>query len=270
MYLATFHATSIAPVFRRVQHRLRCPTLCAVCHGFNNHRICAACTERYAVTRVRCTRCALPLPSALSRCATCDHAPPPFIRTVAACDYAFPWSDLMQGFKSRAQLDLAPALATMLTNALARHATAAASSANGATEVAAGACDGGTVARCDVVLPMPASTQRVRERGFNPAWEIARRVARAVQLQTSASVLQRLVHTPSQRGLTHAERRANVRGVFAVSAHQTAWVRHRRVALIDDVMTTCATASEATHALLQAGATSVEVWLLARTPDPDG
>ncbi len=174
----------------------------------------------------------------------------------------------MQGFKSREQLDLAPALATMLTNTLARHATAAAFSANGASDVANGAYD--VAARCDVVLPMPASAQRVRERGFNPAWEIARRVARAVQLPTSASVLQRLVHTPSQRGLTHAERRANVRGVFAVAAHQTAWVRHRRVALLDDVMTTCATASEATHALLQAGATSVEVWLLARTPDPGG
>ncbi len=220
--------------------------MCAVCHGLGAGRICLTCIDHFAQGTVRCDGCALPLPTAVQHCAACDASPRPFTRAIAACDYAFPWNGLMQAFKSQRQLDLAPAWAALLDRAVRS------SEAHG-----------------NLLLPVPASTRRLRERGFNPAWEIGRRLARLRSMPAYATVLQRVCDTPTQRGLTQTERIANVRGVFTVPTRHVDRVRGRHVVLVDDVMTTGATASEATHTLLNAGAASVQVWVLARTPNPD-
>lgn len=75
--------------------------------------------------------------------------------------------------------------------------------------------------------------------------------------------------TPHQTTLPPGERAANVRGAFAVEPLRTAEVRGRRIALVDDVVTTGATVAELSAMLLGAGAASVQVWMLARTPAPD-
>jgi predicted amidophosphoribosyltransferase len=79
-----------------------------------------------------------------------------------------------------------------------------------------------------------------------------------------ADVLVRPLDRAPQAGLDRAARRRNLQGAFAVP--HSAAVAGRRLALVDDVLTTGATAAEATQALLAAGAASVEVWALARTP----
>ncbi len=118
-----------------------------------------------------------------------------------------------------------------------------------------------------LVMPIPCSRERVRERGYNPAWELARRIATRLDLEADHRSLERVVDTPRQRGLSRAERLRNLRGAFAVRAEARARLQGLSITLVDDVMTTTATAAEAARCLLAAGALEVSVWIAARTPD---
>ena len=184
------------------------------------------------------------MPAGVAICGACIVDPPPFDGALAAVDYAHPWSALITQFKFHAALDLAPALSSLLQTA-AQSADAPAP---------------------DLLLPVPLSAARLRERGFNQAWELTRRLGRALALPTDAQLLLRLKDSPHQLALPPEERAANVRGVFAVEPLRRAELNGLSVAVIDDVMTTGATLGEVTRVLKQAGAARVEAWALARTP----
>ncbi|MET0348232.1 MAG: ComF family protein [Rhizobacter sp.] len=218
------------------------PSLCAVCHGWGPSRVCPACLARFAEPAPRCTRCALRVPPGVATCGACLVAPSPLDGAVAAVDYAFPWDHLLLAFKFHAALDLAPALAARLR---------AATQANGP-------------AAPELVLPVPQSPDRLRERGFNQAWELARRLGPPADAHT----LLRVRHTPHQLALPEAQRAANVRGAFAVEPSRRHRLAGRHVAVVDDVMTTGATGREVARVLLEAGAASVCWWAVARTPRP--
>ena len=115
-------------------------------------------------------------------------------------------------------------------------------------------------------LPVPLSARRLSERGYNQSWELAQRIARQLRLPAQADLLQRPQDTRHQADLDRAERRRNLHGAFMVDPRRRALLQGRRVALVDDVMTTGATAREAAATLLRSGAAAVEVWALARTP----
>lgn len=117
----------------------------------------------------------------------------------------------------------------------------------------------------DVVVPVPLHRERLRERGFNQSFLLARPLARAGRLPI-VHAIDRTVNTKSQVGLQGAARRANVREVFTVAPRRRDGVSRRRVLLVDDVMTTGATVDECARALLGAGAKKVDVIVLARTP----
>jgi ComF family protein len=108
----------------------------------------------------------------------------------------------------------------------------------------------------------------LHQRGYNQAWELTRRLARCLKLNCAAGVLLRLRDTDRQTGLSRAERERNLRNAFMVAPKAECLLRDRHVALIDDVMTSGATATVASRALLRAGAARVDIWLLARTPMP--
>jgi ComF family protein len=220
------------------------PTPCAVCRGWSRQRLCTDCLQRHATQRTRCVGCALPLPEGVAHCGACIAAPLPLAHTIAAVDYAFPWSGLVTAFKFHAALDLADALSRVLADAV--QATAAAPP--------------------DAVLPLPLGRQRLAERGMNQAWELARRVARHLGLRAEAGALERRVETPHLADLPRDERAKAIRGAFALAPGASTVVTGRHIALVDDVMTTGATAGEAARTLLAGGAASVRLWVLARTP----
>ena len=224
----------------------RLPSLCAVCHGWGAQRVCAQCVQRFAPAVPRCQRCALHVPHGVAQCGACLTAPPPFTSALAAVDYAHPWDALITHFKFHGALDLAPALARRLLDAFERSEAAAPT----------------------LLLPLPLSDTRLRERGHNQAWELARRIGRALHCPADARLLLRVKDTPHQLAFPPEQRASNVRGAFAVEPRRLAEVRGRRVTLVDDVMTTGATAVEASRTLLQAGASEVHVWVVARTPRP--
>jgi ComF family protein len=223
------------------------PSQCAVCHGWGTQRVCAQCVARFAPALHRCTRCAIDVPAGVGVCGVCIKAPPPFEHTLAAVDYAHPWDGLITRFKFHSALDLAPALTQRLLDAFQR------------SEQAAPA----------LLLPIPLSAARLRERGYNQAWELTRRLARELRCAADAGLLLRVKDTPHQLALAPGKRAANVHAVFAVEPQRRNELQGRTVTLVDDVMTTGATVAEAARVLLQAGAARVDVWVVARTPRTD-
>jgi len=117
----------------------------------------------------------------------------------------------------------------------------------------------------DVVIPVPLDLQRLRWRGFNQAAVLARFVAARRRRPFNAMALRRCRSTPPQVGLGESERRRNMAGAFALRDRDA--VRGRTVLLIDDVMTTGATAEECAKTLRRAGARRVDVLVLARAAE---
>jgi ComF family protein len=225
------------------------PSPCGVCGSWcRPSGVCGRCLARFSSAAPRCTRCALHVPDGQALCGRCLEQPPRFSRSLTAFDYAFPWDGVIAQFKFREGLGWAPALARQLARAVAEDAPA-----------------------IDLITAVPLSESRLRQRGYNQAWEIARRLAPLLARPARHDLLHRLRETPQQAQLDQARRAANLRGAFMPGgAAARAAVRGRCVALVDDVLTTGATADEATSALLEAGARAVHVWVLARTERPGG
>ncbi len=231
--------------------RWRLPSQCAVCRQWGGERVCDDCLLRFARPVLRCTRCALDVPVGVAVCGACLAEPPPFERSLAALDYTFPWAGLITRFKFHDGLDLAAVFAQRM---LAAHA------ADRAAHPA--------MPQPTWLLPVPLSAERARERGYNQAWELARRLSRALHCPADANLLLRVRDTLHQLALPVEQRAANVRGAFAVEPRRRDELRGRIVAVVDDVVTSGATIAEISRVLLQAGAAQVQVWMLARTPRP--
>jgi len=217
------------------------PSLCAVCRGWGRQRVCADCVARFAPLVARCQRCALRTPGGIEVCGACILAPPVQASAAAAFDYAAPWDRLIAAFKFHGALELAPFFVSRL-------------------------CGTPPIGR---VLPIPLSTQRLRERGYNQAWELARRLAAATGTTADAALLLRVRDTPHQVDLPLGEREKNMRNAFAIEPRRRAEVRGAVFTLVDDVMTSGATLAAAAHVLLEAGAAEVHLRVLARTPRPE-
>ena len=115
----------------------------------------------------------------------------------------------------------------------------------------------------DAVIPLPLHEKRLRERGFNQALELAKPVAVRLGSPIERTILFRTGHTLPQAGLSLKERKANVLRAFATRKKLTG----KRVLLVDDIATTCASVEAASHVLREAGAASVDVAVVARTPE---
>jgi len=220
-----------------------------ICRGWCDGALCPHCDARFAFSRERCAGCALPLaidPSAPEpvRCLRCRLAPPPWSRVVAGVDYGYPWDRLLADLKFHQRLEPTAALLHPLLARLR------------------------DVRGSDVrIVAVPLARERLRERGYNQSWELARRLAGTLWLQARADALFRVRDTGHQLGLHRSARGANLQGAFVVTPRHAAWVRGARIALVDDVLTTGATAHAAARTLRAAGARDVQVWVVARTPE---
>lgn len=216
---------------------------CAICRRWPARALCEACVTRFAQPVVRCATCALPVPAGVIRCGACLREPPPLDNCIAAVAWGYPWSASIANYKFAGQPGWAATWATLMRSAPW-------------AEPALEAADG--------VIPMPLSVQRLRERGFNQALEIARRLAPA---KTDAYTLLRIRDTAPQRLLDREGRQRNVHGAFAVEPSRVARVKGRHMLLVDDVMTSGASLHAAALALRQAGAARVSALVLARTDE---
>jgi ComF family protein len=131
-----------------------------------------------------------------------------------------------------------------------------------AEELLARADARGLLAAGCVLVPVPLHPRRLRERGFNQSERLARELARRTSCRLLAGALVRRKDTPAQTGLSAAARRANLRDAFVV--RRRAPLAGRTVVLVDDVLTTGATARACARALREAGAGEVRLLTVAR------
>jgi ComF family protein len=222
------------------------PPSCLLCAGTGEgaRDLCADCLAALPEAEPCCPCCALPLPDGAQSlpCGRCTAHPPPFAQTLALFRYADPVDGLIQRLKFGGQLPVARLFGELLAARLA----------------AAG------LATPDAIVPVPLHPQRLRERGFNQALELARPLARRTGALLLPQAVVRTRATPAQSGLPLRARRANLRGAFA--ARLPAPVRH--VVLLDDVVTSGATVDAVARQLVTAGCGTVTVVCVARTAAP--
>jgi len=246
------------------------PAVCPSCReglpGSSPGGICPACWNEVPVHAGRaCVRCDLPFPAdpggmecagedgtagpaRAEVCAACRTDPPPFSMLRAAAPYTGRMRRILKVFKFHDQPGLAGPLAMLMAR---RWQADAFHSWTGV----------------DVVVCVPQRLWKRRARGYNPASLLAARFARAMGLPCRASMLQKTRWTPDQARIhTIPRRAANVAGAFTVPPRRTHRLLGRRVLLVDDVVTTGATASACSRALIEAGALEVVVLAAARTP----
>ena len=226
------------------------PHQCVLCRRFaETTGLCTACWEDLApIAAPICERCGLPLGHTLADplCAAC-WATPPRLAAIRGCfRYTGSARDLILAFKHGDGLQLTPFLTRLMARLFIE-----------------------LVQDDTLVVPIPLHRRRYYRRRYNQAAELARHLCAVDGLGMFAPhVLIRRRATRSQGGLSRHQRMRNVNGAFAVPPSAQATLQDRPVLLIDDVMTTGATLSEAARRLEAAGSGDVSALVLARVTRP--
>ena len=227
------------------------PPLCLACHRplAAHNSICARCWADIAFIRPPlCDRLGIPLPfdiggTMVSAAAEAD--PPDYDRARAVARYDGVMRELVHDLKFRDRHDARRVFGRWLVDA-----------------------GSALLADADFVIPVPLTRLRLAARRFNQSAILAQEVARLTGLRYAPAVLVRARRTAPQVGLSRQQRRDNVAGAFAVAPDQGGALAGANIVLIDDVITTGATARACTRPLKRAGAARVDVLALAMVTDP--
>jgi ComF family protein len=217
------------------------PAHCVLCGdpGSRHLDLCGPCFGELPWNRRPCPRCAAPLPPDVDRplCGECIKSLPSWEAAKSPLAYAYPVDKLVQRFKFEGDLAVGRLLGTLLAGYLAA---------------------GGE--KPDCIVPVPLHASRLKERGFNQAIELARPIAKRLKLPVRLDLCERSRGTEVQSKLDASERKKNLRDAFAVKVS----VQGMHLALLDDVVTTGATAETLAQAFKEAGAARVSLWSVCR------
>lgn len=237
MHLAGFTEKLAAAVLNAV-YPSRCPVCQAPSDSASHAPICRRCFS--TITRYQgpsCPVCALPLASEhAGLCGDCLRRKPRFSRVVAYGLYTGALRAAINHLKFAPVKRLSRPLGRLLAEL--------------------------RVPAADVIAPVPIGVRTLRERGFNQTLLLARALSRRTGIALSAGLLYKKKETLPQVGLSSRQRMANLKGAFGAREG----LNGQRVILLDDVVTTGATARECSKALAKAGAREVTVVALARAP----
>jgi ComF family protein len=222
------------------------PTLCVACREpVEGEGVCAACWAKLSfIAPPFCPRLGIPFvydpgPEMLSMEAIA--APPAYRRARAAVRYDDVARTLVHALKYQDRTDLAPVMGRWMARA--------------GRELTEGA---------DMLIPVPLHWRRAWRRRYNQSGALARVIARQSGIEVKTELLRRVRATEQQIGLSRAQRATNVQGAFQVSAKMQSELQGRRIVLIDDVLTSGATADACARALLRAKAAQVDLLVFAR------
>ncbi|AKS07739.1 ComF family protein [Pseudomonas trivialis] len=223
---------------------------CLICDEAteSTHCVCNVCETELPWLLEHCDVCALPLPMEGLICGQCQTQPPAFKQVIAPWTYSFPIDSLISRFKHQARWPFGQMLARLLAQHLQHR------------------LDNTELTRPDCLLPVPMARKRLRERGYNQALMLTRWLSSELNLPHDEHLLLRPHDTVAQQALDAKTRKRNLLGAFALAPG--AQVQGRHFALVDDVLTTGATAHSLAQLLMKAGARQVDVYCLARTPKP--
>jgi len=218
------------------------PPTCILCGnpGHNSRDICHSCYTHLPRNNLCCYRCAEILETPTTApvlCGRCLSRHPAFDETYAPFIHQGAIRHLIGTLKFGANYKNARLLGMLLADHLKQ-----------------------TAERPDLILPVPLHKARYRERGFNQAIEIARTVAKEMQIPLDLTSCRRHRDTPHQTQLPAKKRRKNLKNAFSLIKP----IHAKHIAILDDVMTTGSTAHELASVLKKAGASRVDVWVCAR------
>jgi len=217
------------------------PYCCIACHKLSDRQqdLCHSCLNSLPLIETMCTQCAHPLP-AQNLCGQCRQQTPAFDKTIAAFAYTDLIPHFIQQFKYQHRLVYGRVLGDLLLEQILRYHPV----------------------DVEALIPMPLHWWRHLRRGYNQSYLIAKILGKQLGLPVYQQSIYRRRATKIQRSLTKSQRAQNMQHAF----HLGKTLPYQRVAIIDDVMTTGHTVNALAQALKQAGATWVEVWVIARTP----
>lgn len=219
--------------------------LCASRHE-NEHGICQPCFTALPWHKLpQCPQCGLHTHAVGSICGNCLNSHPDFDATHTLFTYDYPVDRLLQHYKYNNSLQLGHTFAQLLYENKLKQLS--------------------DIDKIDLIIPMPMHPTRLKERGFNQALEIARILSKKMRIKLDYKLCKRSKHTPPQASLPLKERVKNINGAFKVMTDSASHFQNKRIAIVDDVMTTSASLNELAKTLKQAGAAHVECWVVART-----
>jgi ComF family protein len=221
----------LCPLCRERQLKSLQPGLCDACLG-----------ELVPLGSPRCTVCSLPFegpPGSDHLCASCLKSPPPFSGVTAYGIYSEQFREAIHRFKYEEAFYLHRPLGRLLGAALEKNFTPGS---------------------FDLIIPVPLHLSKLRARTYNQSLLLAHTLGKFLRVPVAATRLKRIRPTRSQQGLKSEERRHNLKGAFSLTGN----IGNDRILLVDDVLTTGATASECSRILRRAGARDVHVAVLAR------
>lgn len=227
------------------------PTHCVLCELRSDCELplCTACQVELQANDNCCSRCAIPIPAArvdtpARQCGNCLRQAPPFDRVIAPWIYNEHMAHLISRWKFAGETRLTPLLASLWMQRTVSRDTP------------------------DLLIPIPLHWRRLWRRGFNQSELLCRELRSRNSLLTAARIAPDMVRrkhaTAAQSGMNARERIRNLRGAFTVNRA----CDNLRIAIVDDVLTTGATAAALARVLKTAGARHIEVWCIARTPSP--
>lgn len=225
------------------------PSCCALCGAAATEAICNDCIQQYGSRhQQRCPQCASVLSNneaSIQVCGVCLKNSPAFDATVVAVNYAAPLDQLVLALKFGSRLELAPLFSAMLRDAMLEQSHCALPT---------------------LLTAVPLSRERLAERGFNQALEIAKPLSRALGIALFPAAACRLRDTQAQATLRPQERSKNIRQAFSVPVHAMDRIQGQHIGIVDDVITTGDTLNELAATLKRFGATRVTNLVFARTP----
>ena len=242
------HLQTFASFYLKLRSRLEAiQHNCLLCHTRDNKHICQACCPDFFFSPSSCcSRCALSLAVPAELCGECLNTLPAFDHTKAAYIYQGALTQLLLRFKEQRDFIAGQTLATLFSQYIA----------NSYQDT-----DGASLPT--MITPVPLHWRRRWQRGFNQSLWFAQHMSKTLHIPCHADLLMKSQHIDPQKQLKRKQRLQLPADTFVAIPNS---VQGQHIALVDDVMTTGATANAAALSLKRAGAARVSIWVLARAP----
>ena len=214
------------------------PVSCGLCNATTNSQLplCQPCLSDLPAIGTACPSCALPVATSVA-CGHCQRHQPVCDQVCAVFPYQEPVNFLIQQFKFNRKLEYSSLFSLLMAEKMALMAR-----------------------QPDLIIPVPLHSSRLRNRGYNQSWELAKHLSRLSDIPASHRCCTRIIKTPLQTGLKASERRRNLKQAFSVTAD----IKDLHICIVDDVMTTGSTLEAIASVLKSAGAAHVSALVVAR------
>lgn len=218
---------------------------CYLCQSYQVDKmlgLCSLCYEDLPWAMYACRSCGEPIPKSHTNiCGACIQQPPPITRMISAAWYQFPIKEMIHQFKFNCIQSNAMLLGKLLSDKVESAYI--------------------NDSKPQVLLAVPLSISRLKNRGFNQANLLATQLRKTLHIPVSLSLIKKTKETATQHSLNQKERMQNLKNAFTINKHS--W---KHIALIDDVITTNSTMLTLAHLLRKSGVERVDAWSIAKTP----